>query len=290
MQYQTYAPPDNLKHLIRYFWSLRNDKEITALPPSLDDSSGIIMSNNPVTTLRAFPDGCPGVIMVQSETALCEGQQHKLPEIYLHGQPIKAAELSYSNKFSALGVSFQPHALQSIFGIDANELTNKGIDFTSLQPDKISRLSEQLVNEPSMEGRVTLLSSYLLTKHQTNVRQTDEVVKFAVAQILGAKGNLALKDLHQHLQLSERSLERKFNQAIGITPKLFARICRFQESMKQLQFGQYFKLSDIAYENDYTDQSYFIREFKEFSGFSPLAFKKQFSREYELINSKRNQP
>ncbi len=50
--------------------------------------------------------------------------------------------------------------------------------------------------------------------------------------------------------MSERSLERKFNQAIGISPKLFARISRFQESLYQLRAGKYDKLSDVAYEND----------------------------------------
>lgn len=62
--------------------------------------------------------------------------------------------------------------------------------------------------------------------------------------------------------------------AIGISPKLFARISRFQESLYQLRAGKYDKLSDVAYENEYFDQSYFIRVFKEFTGFSPLQFKK----------------
>lgn len=48
----------------------------------------------------------------------------------------------------------------------------------------------------------------------------------------------------------------------------------FQETLDQLRTNSYDKLSDIAYENEYFDQSYFIRVLKEFTGFSPLEFKK----------------
>ncbi|THU32973.1 AraC family transcriptional regulator [Niastella caeni] len=256
MNFQTFAPPENLTPFIKSFWAL---------------SSGI---DTPVMTLRAFPDGCPGVIMVESESAVCDIHKKKLPGIYLHGQSIKASELTYSGKFSAIGINFQPHALRSVFGINANELTNTGIDITSLQTKKTVSFSEQFINEETIEGRIKMLADFLLLQQQNNTRQTDEAVRYAIGLIVQSKGNLLLKELHKKLQLSERTLERRFNQAIGISPKLFSRICRFQETLHQLRSSSYDKLSDIAYENEYFDQSYFIRVFKEFTGFSPLEFKK----------------
>ena len=75
--------------------------------------------------------------------------------------------------------------------------------------------------------------------------------------------------------MSERNFERKFREYVGISPKLFSRICRFQSSLKQLQESNYEKLSDIAFENNFSDQSHFIRTFKEFAGFSPNQFQQQ---------------
>src|ERR1044072_1280515 len=98
MHYQTYSPPEELRPFVKYFWALSSDID------------------TPVTTLSAFPDGCPGVIMVQSESALCDNHKKKLPEIYLHGQITKPSNLTYAGKFSAIGISFQPHALKSVFG------------------------------------------------------------------------------------------------------------------------------------------------------------------------------
>ena len=58
-------------------------------------------------------------------------------------------------------------------------------------------------------------------------------------------------------------------------PKLFARICRFQASLRQLRAAHYEKLSDLAYANLYADQSHHIRAFQEFAGVSPHQYDKR---------------
>jgi len=58
----------------------------------------------------------------------------------------------------------------------------------------------------------------------------------------------------------------------GLTPKVFHRIFRFNEILKQLQGKQHLVWAQIAYEFGYSDQSHFIKEFKEFSGFNPQEF------------------
>ena len=110
----------------------------------------------------------------------------------------------------------------------------------------------------------------------------DNKTDHALSSILLSKGSISLKKLTENLDLSERSLERKFKESVGISPKLFSRICRFQASLKQLKHNHYDKLSDIAFENDYSDQSHFIRSFKEFTGFSPNQYRQH---SYEVIGN-----
>ncbi|UOQ68039.1 helix-turn-helix domain-containing protein [Hymenobacter volaticus] len=81
--------------------------------------------------------------------------------------------------------------------------------------------------------------------------------------------------MQESLHMSERSFQRKFKQHVGIPPKLFSRICRFQVSLNQLRNHQYHKLSDVAFENDYADQSHYIRSFQEFAGCSPYQYQRQ---------------
>jgi AraC-like DNA-binding protein len=98
---------------------------------------------------------------------------------------------------------------------------------------------------------------------------------FALSAIMQSKGCLLLKDLQEKVQMSERTFERKFKEYVGISPKLFTRICRFQASLSQMRNSDFEKLSDIAFQNDYSDQSHFIRSFKEFTGFSPNQYQIQ---------------
>jgi AraC-like DNA-binding protein len=127
----------------------------------------------------------------------------------------------------------------------------------------------------TLNDQINEVCQYLIHQIKHNVRGSEEVTQYALSQISTSYGNVSLKELQQQLKISERSLERKFKQTVGIGPKLFTRISRFQASMMQLRLNKHQKLSDIAYENDYADQSHFIRVFKEFTGFSPLEFKRQ---------------
>ncbi len=68
-----------------------------------------------------------------------------------------------------------------------------------------------------------------------------------------------------------RQFERKFKQFSGFSPKLFSRIIRFQSAIKKYD-DKKMPLTEIAYECGYYDQSHFIHDFKEFSGYSPMQY------------------
>ncbi len=98
------------------------------------------------------------------------------------------------------------------------------------------------------------------------------MLEAALSRLQETQGALSLRDLRDELRITERSFERRFKQYTGMSPKLFARIAQFQASLQQLRDKQFDKLSDLAYSNDYADQSHFIRTFREFAGCSPLKF------------------
>ncbi|MDM8153018.1 helix-turn-helix domain-containing protein [Bacteroides gallinaceum] len=72
--------------------------------------------------------------------------------------------------------------------------------------------------------------------------------------------------------LGKKQFERLFNELVGANSKEYARIVRFQKSLKLLQhYSEDTNLAQLAYKCGYADQSHFIREFKQFSGYTPLA-------------------
>lgn len=259
IRYTQVRPPDYLKDFVRYFWTLEGCP--------FDTGS---------KTFGPLADGYPGLIFQQSERRhLYSSDNKELPKSFVYGQCIKLTQLNLTGNFSLIGIRFYPNALRSIYRFDTRELTDSCVDLNLLSKTDEVYLSENLASSTSTSDKLNLLSQYLFSLIRKNNSRVDSITKFALSQIINSNGCMPMKDIQEKLKLSERSLERKFNQHVGISPKLYARVCRFQAALNQLKSNQYSKLSDIAFDNGFADQSHFIRTFKEFAGCSPFEFQKQ---------------
>jgi AraC-like DNA-binding protein len=258
MQFRQIPPPEYLRDYIRFFWVLEsNDTDVAA------------------ATFRTIADGCPGLIFQHQDQGILFQNDKQLPGTILYGQATRHAALRINGCFDTIGIFFYPHALKSIFGLNADELTDTCLDLDGIASSRGFQLSAQLTDITSPESRIDILCSFLLAQLTKHNQLSDKAMHHALDRIRQTNGNISVKALREELQLSERSFERKFKQHVGITPKLFARIAQFQASMQLLRQSDYNKLSDIAFENEYADQSHFIRAFKEFAGASPFQFMKK---------------
>ena len=254
MKYQQILPQKRLTPWVRYFWILENG-----------------IGEKSTQFLNPLADGCPGIIFQHSSAGTFHDQvKNSLPEVFLYGQTTRPINLQLEGRFKTVGVCFNPLGLKSLFKFHASELTDSCIDLTLL----MNNLKERLLNSPSVKDQIQIFSSGILDLVNATQPSTDPAAEFAVSRIVEACGNIQLTALQKDVQLSERSLQRKFEQHVGIAPKLFARICRFQAAVAQLNHSSFDNLSDIAYDHGYSDQSHFIRSFKEFAGLSPLQFRR----------------
>jgi transcriptional regulator GlxA family with amidase domain len=81
-----------------------------------------------------------------------------------------------------------------------------------------------------------------------------------------------VNELSQQNQINRRQLVRKFSTSIGLSPKQLSKTIRIQSTLKALLAKKPEKLTDVAYDNEYFDQSHFIKDFKEFTGLTPKEF------------------
>ena len=258
MNYQQIPPPDTLKNFIRYFFILETEaiKDLTY-------------------TFMTVADGGPGLLFQPEDQGSFYQNNKQLPGLFLYGQATTHVETSLKGKFSTIGIVFYPHVLKTVFGIDANELTDTCLDLGQEAQKQGYHLTERLSDCRSNNEKIEILSSYLLFLAKKNSSLADSRMEYALSRILQSKGNISLKELNDKLCMSERNVERRFKQYVGLSPKMFSRICRFQASLTQIRNNQYSRLSDIAYENEYADQSHLIRAFKEFAGVSPNKYQKR---------------
>ena len=252
MQYKQITPPDYLRQWVRFFWALETDSEVSQV-------------------LNPLADGCPGIIFQHaSDGQFHDPAKHLMPEIFLYGQTIRCAPLCLNGKFRTVGVCFYPSALKSLFRFNASELTDSCVDLTLV----MDQLKEPLANSMSLSEKIDIFSSRIWDVVRKKEPAEDKATDFAIRRIVESNGTIQLRKLQKELQLSERGLQRRFDQYVGISPKLFSRVCQFQASLTQLRKSAFHNLSDNAFDNGYADQSHFIRTFKEFAGFSPLQFQK----------------
>lgn len=124
-------------------------------------------------------------------------------------------------------VDFRPGALHRLTGIPFRELTNKDIDAEAIFPDEIKRVNDRLSSLNSYEEMIRVLECffiYLIGRSKTCLplhRLFTAVVK---------EPDRSVDWLASNAYLSTRQLERKFDERIGISPKTYLRICRFNRS------------------------------------------------------------
>ncbi|NML19568.1 helix-turn-helix transcriptional regulator [Pseudoflavitalea sp. G-6-1-2] len=252
VSFHTAAPPPHLQQYVQAFWSA---------------------SGPAAHTLGAIADGCPGLVFHQTEKGLLWGDDTKqLSSLFLYGQTTKLGRLQTGGAFRMCGVMFYPHVMKLLFGFNASEITDDCIDLLLLSGPEGKQLVAQLEETFDLQEQYNLIGAHLSNIIYKKKVSQDTVIQNAVIQLMQSNGDLPLKQLQKSMYITERTFERRFEQYVGISAKMFSRVCRFQAALQQLKSGHFTKLSDIAFTHGYSDQSHFIRSFKQFTGISPVEF------------------
>jgi AraC-like DNA-binding protein len=218
--------------------------------------------------LPLFANGSPTLVF---NTAKATSKNNNVNNLTLYGQTITPSELSIKSDFTLIAYFLFPDTLISLFNISAGELTDGSVELNFFKQAQSYNLQEQLLNTTMLNYRLDLLNNFI-KKLSDNATPTNNTTKFATKKLKKSNGQLSLKNIQQELRITERTLQRLFETNIGLSPKMYSRICQFQSAFQQLNQNQYSKFSDIAYENGYADQSHFIRVFKEFTNLTPKAY------------------
>jgi AraC-like DNA-binding protein len=231
------------------------------------------VNSNTVLTIPYYADGMPGIIYQRSEGGMfLDHPKRKLPELYLYGQTVRPISMQPKGSFRMIMFFLYPSAVRSIFGIRSSEIRDSCVDIDLFPNSELHDVRSRIAEDLTALQQVEIISWFLERQVERHAIQSDSIVHSALQHILHSSGKASIRDLRKSLHITERTFERRFEQYVGVGPKLYSRICQFQSSVKQLQQSNYSKLSDLAFNNGYADQSHFIRTFKEFTGLSPLEY------------------
>lgn len=234
-------------------------KEIFLLESDIDERHG----------LPFYADGYPGLIFSETNKEVLLLPNNKLlPNFFLYGQTIEPIELQIDGPYKLIVFQLYPFATRLLLNINPIEINDKCYDLRKVENVDTEETISQLVKSNTSQ-QVNFISEYLLKLVKTSAVDPDNAIKLAVSSIIDAKGNIKVKELREQLYITERTFERRFNKEIGVTPKQFAKIIQFSFSLNQIQETDYTNLTNVAYENGFSDQSHFIRCFKRYTGETP---------------------
>jgi len=213
-----------------------------------------------------------------------KAEHHTLPDktftlnkyAYLFGQGT-GPRTTTANEVDYLGVKFKPLGIAKITGIHMENFVNQIIDVEDIWGNELESLCDEMQSMPSLEGTIHVLEKFLIQKYRTiTIHQRVDCTQNALNLIANTRGNIDIKTLQDQTNTSRKTLERAFAQHLGIHPKLYARIVRFNAAKGRLDaLEKNESLTSIALELGYYDSSHFIADFKFFSGLTPLGYLKR---------------
>lgn len=256
MLYQVFDPPPLLAPYVQFFWALEDD-----------------VASGAKFVHRSMAD--VGVEMVfhyraKFDEITNDGTIDTSPVASIQAQSTKFRRFTTGESFGIFGAYLYPFAIPRFFSLPARDFTNISPDLESVLGQTGRRLDQMMAGAENNEQRVAIISDFLCERLSRTTKELDNIHR-AVHTIREARGTVNIAQLAREYSLSTRQFERKFKEFAGLTPKTFSRVVRFQAATQHRLDGNR-DLTNIAYSCGYYDQSHFINEFREFSGYSPKEY------------------
>ncbi|CAG5006232.1 hypothetical protein DYBT9275_03765 [Dyadobacter sp. CECT 9275] len=252
-------PRPELVHLIDTFWVFENDFGVPT------DDSRVIAPNGKAKFIYSYRNGLSTVENgIQTD--------YKEQDIFFIGiwdRPVTL--VSKSRATGTIGIELTPNGLHRFTRLSASEVSNRIHSFSDIYGAAGQNLLERLSNTQNLEEKITELQNFLVAIIQSTNRN-NALIDDSVRLIQNASGLYTIKDLVDKSGYSKRYLDMLFKDHLGISPKTYAGIVRFQsfyDLWANTEQTDFYK--DSLYEL-YYDQAHFIKEFKRFTGHTPWRY------------------
>ena len=194
-----------------------------------------------------------------------------LPPIAVFGPFTQPRLLRVGRHVRAVGVVVPAVLTRALFGVSAPNLVNQIVPLSDMWPGhEVERLHASLIDRP-VAGALAVLRDELL--HRLRLAALAPTLEGAAARLLAARrGSLAIDAVAALYGISRQRFARRFHDATGLPPKLYARIVRFQGLVYSLLSTDVAEWAGVAPDVGFYDQAHMINEFHGFAGAAPTTF------------------
>lgn len=178
----------------------------------------------------------------------------------LYGRPVLTG---HGGEQAGIQLDVSPFGARALLGVPMGELLDRTVTLDDLLP-RAGEIAERLAGEPTWAARAALLGRLLGGREVPPVAPE---VRHAHRRLVASAGAVRVETLAQETGWSRRHLTERFRRDVGMAPKPFARLLRFQRAVGLLRAGE--PLAAVAYACGYADQPHMNRDFRQFLGAAP---------------------
>jgi AraC-like DNA-binding protein len=258
MACRTYIPPPSLSNFVDMFWSYEG-------------------YDPPHSRERVVPTGTMQLIvnLREEELRVYDRQDHRCSQSLgvslISGTHSRFVVIDTASQASTVGVHFKAGGAQPFLGVSAGEMRDANVPLDALWGTKATELRDRLLEAQTPEVRFGVLKRALLVQ-VTRPLTHHPAVAFALREFQGMTRTRTVKEVSKRTGLSQRRFIQLFREEVGLTPKLFCRIRRFQEVIRLVGNEKRVEWVEVALRCGYFDQAHFVHDFRAFSGTTPTNY------------------
>ena len=259
MLLKDFAPPADLAHVVQLYRIVHfrfdpgQELPAKAYPP------------RPEQCLAFYPRDRETVEFQQS------GKQVRDVPVVLYGQFSEVTKRIVGRDFLVFQVVFLPGAIYRLTGMPSSEITNQYIDAQVVFGPALNDVNERLYHAKGYAQMQSIVSDFVRGLAGKEKRP-GLPIDAACIRLLETDPGLGLDAVAREACLGVRQMERKFKERTGVSPKLFARIIRFDKAFRLRNARPDLDWLRIAVECNYHDYQHLAKEYRDFTGLGPNAF------------------
>lgn len=237
-------PKNELCPYVRYYWVLESDEPFNVL---------------------TFPIGCPQMIFHRRTPLFILELSSRQDKFTISGQVNFPAHIASDGDTEMIVAVFYPHTIGMFIDTPPSAFYNKEISGYDIGNKQLNLLAARIFDCADSDTAISLIEQWLTARIAPSLNI--EKIGTSLSALLRSPST-SVDNLAGIACLSKKQYGRLFREYVGMNPKEYGRIARFQRALRMMQLGSRDYVG-IAYASGYSDQSHFIRDCRQFSGMTP---------------------
>ncbi|KQR67720.1 helix-turn-helix domain-containing protein [Pedobacter sp. Leaf176] len=251
MTFTRLEPDPSISHLIECYWMMQSENRT----PKIE---------------KIIPDGFTELIFNYRDVykAKTDGNWYLQSPNLLAGQISSYFYLENTGLTGSCAIKLKPAALTQLYGLNMELYLDKIVDLDTIPNAIFSGLKNIVLPFQGIaQLKMTLDNHFIQLSKAAGQNPLEQVLEL----VFNSNGMSPVSELVATAGVSERQLERLFKKYVGLSPKYYSRIIKFNYIFELIKSGKN-SWTEIIYKSGYYDQSHFIRNFKAFTGEDPSSY------------------